>query len=242
MKLVAFNGSPMMGKGNTAVILSPFLEGMEKAGAEVHLFYTKKLQIKPCQGDFHCWVRHPGKCFQDDDMADILPLLKEADVWVFATPVFVDGISGPMKTLMDRMIPLIEPFVEMQNNHCRHPRREDTKSGKIVLVSNCGFWELDNFDPLLVHMEAMCKNIGREFAGALLRPHGPALKAMENMGMGAAAVLDSAQEAGRQLAEDGQMSPETLRNVSRDLLPRDLYVERMNRNFETAIAKWAKRR
>ncbi len=68
MKVVAINSSPMMGKGSTALILKPFLEGMEKAGAEVQLFYTKKLDIRPCQGDFHCWTRHPGECFQTDDM------------------------------------------------------------------------------------------------------------------------------------------------------------------------------
>ena len=28
-----------------------------------------------------------------------------------------------------------------------------------MLVSNCGFWEMDNFDPLLVHMKAVSKNL-----------------------------------------------------------------------------------
>jgi len=34
-----------------------------------------------------------------------------------------------------------------------------------------------------VHLKAICKNTGGEFAGALLRPHGPALKGMKGMGM-----------------------------------------------------------
>jgi multimeric flavodoxin WrbA len=241
MKVVAINSSPMMGKGNTARSLGPFLEGMEKAGAEVRLFYTKKLNIQPCQGDFHCWVRHPGECFQDDDMAELLPLFSAADVWVFATPVYVDGVSGSLKALMDRMIPLIEPFVEMREGRCRHPRREGTKSGKVVLVSNCGFWELDNFDPLLVHMKAVCKNVDREFAGALLRPHGPALGTVEAQGLPVGDVFEASEAAGRQLVEEGRMSPDTLRTVSRELLPRDLYNDHLNNNFATALAKWAER-
>lgn len=44
---------------------------------------------------------------------------------------------------------------------------------KMVLVSNCGFWEMDNFDPLLVHLKALCRNAEAEFVGALLRLHGP---------------------------------------------------------------------
>ena len=63
MKVVAINSSPKMDKGNTALVLGPFLEGMREAGAEVELFYTKKLRIKPCQGEQNCWVKTPGECF-----------------------------------------------------------------------------------------------------------------------------------------------------------------------------------
>ncbi len=48
MKVIAINGSPKVDDGNTARILNPFLEGMEEAGAEVELFHTRKLKIKPC--------------------------------------------------------------------------------------------------------------------------------------------------------------------------------------------------
>jgi len=62
MKVLAFNGSPKMDKGNTALILNPFLQGMREAGAEVELFYTKRLDIGPCQEEFNCWLKTTGKC------------------------------------------------------------------------------------------------------------------------------------------------------------------------------------
>ena len=232
MKVVAINGSPNMDKGNTALVLGPFLEGVREAGAEVELFYTKKLKINPCQADFNCFFKTPGKCFQQDDMQMLLPKLAEADVLVLATPVHVDGVSGPMKMLLDRILPLVEPFFELRDGHCRHPRRDGTQVGKVVLVSNCGAWEMDNFDPLLVHMAPFCKNLGSEFAGALLRPHGPALRGMMEMGMPVDDIFESAKEAGRQLVEDGRMSPETLKGVSRALLPLEMWVQITNQELQ----------
>ena len=235
MKVLAFNSSPRMDKGNTALILTPFLDGMKEGGAEVELFYTKKLNINPCQGCFTCWLKTPGVCFQKDDMQMLHPKLREADIWVLATPLYVDGMIGPMKNLLDRLIPLVQPFIELRDGHCRHPLREARDPGKVVLVSNAGFWEMDNFDPLLVHVRAMCKNMGTEFAGALLRPHGEILKPLMEMGRSPDDVFETAREAGRQLVEEGKMSPETLSIVSRELAPRESYLRGANRVFQQAL-------
>jgi len=235
MKVLAFNSSPRMDKGNTALILNPFLEGMREAGAEVELFYTKKLKINPCQGEFNCWLKTPGKCWQKDDMAMLIPKLGEADVLVLATPLYVDGMTGPMKNLIDRTIPLVQPFFELRDDHIRHPAREGTKRGKTVLVSNCGFWEMDNFDALLVHVKAFCKNGNREFAGALLRPHGEALRPMLEIGGLVEDVVEAAREAGRQLVRDGKISTETLNTVSRELMSREDYIQVANQDFQQAL-------
>ncbi len=88
MKVLAINSSPMMDKGNTALILDPFLEGMKEAGADVELFYTRKLNINPCLGELDCWLKTPGKCIQDDDMQMLDPIMREADIIVLATPVY----------------------------------------------------------------------------------------------------------------------------------------------------------
>jgi len=235
MKVLAFNCSPRMDNGNTALILNPFLEGMKDVGAEVELFYTRKLKINPCHGGFTCWLKTPGECWQKDDMQMLYPKLREADIYVFGTPVYLDGISGPMKNMLDRIIPLVQPFFELRDGHCRHMAREGYKHGKVVLVSNTGFWEMDNFDPLLVHMKAICRNGAMEFAGALLRPHGEALRPMMKLGIVLDDVFEAAREAGRQLVKDGKMSTETLNIVSRELVPLETYVRAANETFQQAL-------
>ena len=237
MKVLAFNCSPNMENGNTALILNPFLQGIEEEGGKIELFYLRKLKINPCLGEFSCWVKTPGECIHDDDMNILYPKFKEADIIVFGTPVYVDGMPGPMKNLIDRLLPLLEPYIEIRDGHCRHPKRYKQKRAKLVLVANCGFWEMDNFNPLLVHMQAICKNAGWEYAGALLRPHGGVFGYMLKKGYPVQDIIEAAKEAGRELIKYGEMREETLRIVSRELLPLEEYVKVLNQLFRRVLEK-----
>jgi len=226
MKVIAFNASPKMDRSTTSLILDPFLEGLREAGATAELFYTRKLNVKPCLGDRSCSTKTPGQCIQqDDDMHTLYPKLTGADLWVFATPVYWGGMTGPMKNVMDRMVPLLLPPSKVTASSRRKSTGRDGAKGQVVLVSNCGWWDRGIFDLLLAHMKAFSFGVGRDFAGALLRPHGPALGPMRDAGAGVDDVFQAATEAGRQLVRDGRMSQETLDVVARELLPRDTYMQ-----------------
>lgn len=236
MNVLAFNSSPNMHKGGTALILTPFLEGMEQAGAQVELFFVHKLDVKPCMGDKGCWLKTPGQCVQKDDMNVLYPKLAGADIIVLATPVYLDGMTGTMKTLVDRFIPLLEPFIEIRDGHCRHPSREGIRPGKkVVLVSVCGLIEMDNFDPLVSHIEAICKNFEWDFAGALLRPYAVALPRLEQTGLPVDEIYEAARNAGEQLVQHGKMTNETLATLSRELVSRETYIEDRNVSFREAL-------
>lgn len=217
MNVLAINGSPHMDDGNTAIILTPFLDGMKEAGANVELFYTRKLKIGPCNGDLSCWFKNPGRCGQDDDMQMLLPKFKEADVIVWASPVYYSGITGPLKNLMDRQLPLF-----MQGDAGK-------KRQKIVLVSTCGAWELSMFDPLLAQMNALYSmpEANSEFVGALLRPMADGMKEMIKAGETRLVdeIIQAAKEAGRQLVKEGRISEDIQKKVSKALMPQDAYYK-----------------
>jgi multimeric flavodoxin WrbA len=216
MKVMAFNGSPKMEKSNTSLILDPFLDGLKDAGASVELHYTRKLNVNPCQGCRVCTSKSLGECVQKDDMQDMYPKLRQSDVWVFATPVYWCGMSGPLKNLMDRMVPLLQPMTGADNADGR---------GRVVLVSNCGWWDMAIFDLLVSHMRMFSMGAGRDYAGALLRPHGPALGPMMEAGKQVGDVVEAAKEAGRQLALNGVMAEETLKIVGRELMSRQAFLQ-----------------
>ncbi len=208
------------------MILNPFLEGMKEAGADVDLFYTRKLKIGPCNGDMSCWFVNPGTCGQKDDMQMLLPKFKEADVIVWASPVYYAGVTGPLKNLMDRQLPL-------------HMQGElGSKRQKIVLVSTCGAWEVSMFDPLLHTNESSLQQAGGslDFAGALLRPMAEGVKEMIKAGETGLVegVFRAAKEAGRQLAKEGKISEELQKEVSRELMPRDAYYKAAQMMMEQA--------
>jgi multimeric flavodoxin WrbA len=224
MKVLAINGSPHMDNGNTAMILDPFLEGMKEAGANVDLYYTRNLKIGPCNGDMSCWFKNPGKCGQVDDMQMLLPKFKDADVIVWASPVYYAGITGPLKNLMDRQLPL-HIFGESSG------RRQ-----KVVLVSSCGFWDISMFDPLVAQMRALYARPGgnTEFVGALLRPGADPMREMMK-GDGATvlkSIFEAAKEAGRQLVKEGKISENVLNDVSKKLISDEEYKKAANSMME----------
>jgi arsenate reductase (thioredoxin) len=99
MFVLGLQGSPRI-KGNSALLLSAFLEEATKLGARTELVNVAKKKITPCQECGNCEKK--GFCPMDDDMQQIYPLLRQADIVVMATPIFFYGPTAQMKALIDR--------------------------------------------------------------------------------------------------------------------------------------------
>jgi multimeric flavodoxin WrbA len=165
-------------------------------------------------------------------MQKVYPKIADADILVLATPVYVDGMTGPMKNFLDRIIPLLEGPFEVRDDHCRHPVREGVKRGKLVLVSTSGFTEMDNFDPLVIHVKAACLNMGREYAGSLLRPYGWFMKELNRRGYPVEKVTEACEDAGRQIILEGKISQEIQDQVSQDFVTREQVLKYNNSFYE----------
>jgi multimeric flavodoxin WrbA len=139
--------------------------GLTSAGAEVTKRNVYKLDIRPCRSCVTCMRTTPGICAQKDDMASLLHLVAQSDLLMLVTPIYLDGMTGSMKTFIDRLIPLFQEGAEVRDGRVGHPIREDVKRGKIGLMSACSWPEQDTFDPLVSHVKAICRNLGRKYAG-----------------------------------------------------------------------------
>ena len=97
--MLGLQGSPRI-KGNSGILLSAFLAEAERLGAHTLCLDVARKDISPCQECGTC--EKEGFCPIDDDMQQIYPLLRQADIIVMATPIFFYGPTAQMKALIDR--------------------------------------------------------------------------------------------------------------------------------------------
>jgi len=99
MFILGLQGSPRK-SGNTALLLESFLEEAERLGARMYNLDVAEKTINPC---LECGVcEEEGFCPIDDDMQQVYPLLRHADIVVMATPIFFYGPTAQIKALIDR--------------------------------------------------------------------------------------------------------------------------------------------
>ena len=99
MKVLGINGSPRIG-GNTDILLDKVLNGAKSKGAEIEKLVLNKLKFSPCQECEN--MADDGLCLVKDDMQMVYEKIKEANVIVFASPVFFGSLSAQSKMMIDR--------------------------------------------------------------------------------------------------------------------------------------------
>ncbi len=101
MKILAIHGSPRTVRSTTRMLAAHVLEGAAEAGAETEMIDLCDLSITPCTACDACTLT--GICVNDDDVPALVDRMKEADGIVFASPVYIDNVSGQMKVFFDRL-------------------------------------------------------------------------------------------------------------------------------------------
>lgn len=94
--------------GNSDALAESFIEGARECGNDVEKVYLADGQISFCRGCLACQKEGATECVMHDYAAQIVKKMEGADVIVFATPVYFYGMSGNLKTLLDRTNPLYD--------------------------------------------------------------------------------------------------------------------------------------
>ena len=168
----------------------------------------------------------------------LLEQLRSTDIIVFATPLYVDNVTGLMKNFMDRILPLGEPYlVKDEKGECRHPARHG-KTPKIAVISNCGFPEQSHFQVLQLLFKRVARNMNSEVIAEIYRGAGELLKQSDPQ---LVPIIDNYKDvlrkAGREVVEQSRLSDETIEELKKPLLPYDKYITTANEFFDKILKK-----
>lgn len=231
MNVLALNSSPRIkGQSKTEIMLSSLVEGMEKAGASVEVVHLRTKTVKNCIGCYTCWTKTPGRCVHRDDMAEeLFPRFIEADMAVFATPLYHFTMNATMKAFIERTLPALEPYLQIKGEATYHPLRG--RHPAVVVLSVAGFPEMSVFDQLSSHLRFM---YGRGLIGEIYRPgaeamvQAPYARVRDD-------VLAAVAEAGTELVKAMKISTATMERIVQPLGDKIVMARAANIFWKTCI-------
>lgn len=108
MKILVLNGSPTP-NGNTVALVNAFKDGAESKGHEVNVVNVAHKNIRGCMACNYCKNAGNGTCVQKDDMQEIYPIVQDADMIVFASPIYYFIMSAQLESVIHRFYAINSP-------------------------------------------------------------------------------------------------------------------------------------
>lgn len=104
MKLLAINGSHKKANGINQLLIDHLFKGAKEVGAECETIRLSEFNINRCIACEYCQNQKDYLCVYDDkdDFIKIIERIKQADILIFATPIYLFQISSLMKIFLER--------------------------------------------------------------------------------------------------------------------------------------------
>ncbi|MDO4634296.1 MAG: flavodoxin family protein, partial [Eubacteriales bacterium] len=154
-KVLIISASPRK-NSNSEALATAFAEGAKAAGNEVEQISLAGKKIEFCRGCFVC--QKTQRCVIRDDADLIEQKMEQADVLVFATPIYYYEMSGQLKTMLDRGNPLYTTEYKFRDVYFLSSAAEDEEGVDARAVSGVEGW---------IECFPKARLAGRVFAGGV---------------------------------------------------------------------------
>jgi multimeric flavodoxin WrbA len=121
MNILIMNGS-LSGSAIESRV-SEIMTMVSEKGHSVKELLLREMNYSPCRGCFNCWVKTPGLCVFKDDGDILCREALNADIVLLASPLIMGYPSALTKNALDRIIPLIHPYLEDVGGEVHHMKR-----------------------------------------------------------------------------------------------------------------------
>jgi len=102
LKVVAINGSPHAGGGNTSIMTQMMAPALAAEGIDLEEIFLAEYRIEYCVGCGVCIEK--GKCWRQDDHGKIIEKTLAADGLILSSPVYFGVVTAQMKAFLDRSL------------------------------------------------------------------------------------------------------------------------------------------
>lgn len=229
-KVLVMVASPKNERSGTLIPTNAFVEGILEGGEfESEYIYIDRMNIKPCRGCLSCWGRPDGSCFmKDDDVPMIRKKLEEADIVIWSFPLYLFGVPGQMKCLMDRIVGMVHPYMGQRLNEPgamdrpMHGLQNQKPGQKIILLSSCAWCDLDVvYEPIIKQFNIILGADGYTLVAC------PQMRALHHRGGERRLNMLRAKykEGGLELAKTGALSKETIDLLQKPMFSEEVYKE-----------------
>jgi len=123
-------------KRNTEQLVDSFIRGAEEAGHSVEKVSLLKTEVKGCLGCNAC--RYGKPCVQKDGFNELAPKIKQADLIVFASPLYFWTISSKLKAFIERFYCIAEEDPELP--YGRYEKYPVKDSALLMTSADEFFW------------------------------------------------------------------------------------------------------
>ena len=167
--------SPRKG-GNSDILADAFARGAQEAGHTVEKISLHDKTISFCKGCLAC--QKTQRCVIHDDADAIVQKMKNAQVLVFATPVYYYAMCGQMKTLLDRSNPLFPSDYAFRDIYLLASAADSAESAVDGAVNGLKGW-IACFEK--TQLKGVVRGVGALYPGDI-RSHAGVLEAARTLG------------------------------------------------------------
>jgi multimeric flavodoxin WrbA len=121
MKITILNGSSQTGALDA--YLAQVTGLLKTAGHTITQIDLRDVQLRYCIGCWNCWVKTPGQCATDAASQVMDRAVIQSDFTLWAAPLKMGFPSELLKMANDKHLPLIHPYMEVDQNEGHHLRR-----------------------------------------------------------------------------------------------------------------------
>lgn len=165
MKFTILMGSPRK-QGNTAALLSPFLDELKKNGHEATLFWLYDLNLHGCTACRTCQREWDGfHCAIQDDCQAVFDAVRHTDVLVLATPIYSWFCTAPMKAVLDRLVYGLNKFYGKEKGPALG------EEVQVAILTTCGYRPERGADLFEEAVRRYCKHSHMVYRGMMAERH-----------------------------------------------------------------------